>query len=444
MVSGGLALLFLLVAIILIIVLTSTAKMNAFVVLLLVAILYGLFVGMPLSDIISQVRNGFGGTLGYIGIVIVAGTIIGTILEKTGAAISMTNAILKVVGKKNSPLAMSIAGYVVSIPVFCDSGYVILTPLNKALAQKTGRSMAVMAVALSTGLYATHCLVPPTPGPIAAAGILGAELGQVILWGLVVSIPGMIAGYIWAITVAKRFEIEPVLEESYDSLMTKYGKLPNAFLSFMPLLIPIILILLKSLANPKLGIMEEGAFSNFLNFIGDPVTALLIGVFLALLLVKKEDLGAAVNEWMGTGVKNAALILAITGAGGAFGAILKASPMAGFLGDTMSGWNLGIFLPFIIAAALKTAQGSSTVAIITTSSIMAPLMASLGLHPALTVLAIGAGAMTVSHANDSYFWVVSQFSDMKVSVAYRAYTSATLVLGLVSIIVVAILSIFIH
>ncbi len=444
MVSGGLALLFLLVAIALIILLTSTAKMNAFVVLLLVAIFYGLSVGMPLGDIISKVRDGFGGTLGYIGIVIVAGTIIGTILEKTGAAISMTNAILKLVGKKNSPLAMSIAGYVVSIPVFCDSGYVILTPLNKALAEKTGRSMAVMAVALSTGLYATHCLVPPTPGPIAAAGILGAELGQVILWGLVVSIPGMIAGYIWAITVAKRFEITPVLEETYDSLMTKYGKLPPAFLSFLPLLVPIILILLKSLANPKLGIMAEGGFSNFLNFIGDPVTALLIGIFLALLLVKREDLGAAVSDWMGHGVKSAALILAITGAGGAFGAILKASPMAGFLGDTMSGWNLGIFLPFIIAAALKTAQGSSTVAIITTSSIMAPLMAGLGLHPALTVLAIGAGAMTVSHANDSYFWVVSQFSDMKVSVAYRAYTSATLILGLVSIICVSILSIFIH
>jgi len=442
MVSGGLALIFLLVAIALIILLTSTAKMNAFVVLLLVAFFYGLVVGMPLDTIISKIRDGFGGTLGYIGIVIVAGTIIGTILEKTGAAISMTNAILKLVGKKNSPLAMSIAGYVVSIPVFCDSGYVILTPLNKALAQKTGRSMAVMAVALATGLYATHCLVPPTPGPIAAAGILNADLGQVILWGLVVSIPGMIAGYLWAILVAKRWEIVPELEESYDSLMTKYGKLPSGFLSFLPLIVPIVLILLKSLANPKLGIFTEGGFSNFLMFIGDPVTALLIGVFLALLLVKKADLGAAVGDWMGIGVKHAALILAITGAGGSFGAILKASPMGDFLGSTMSGWNLGIFLPFIIAAALKTAQGSSTVAIITTSSIMAPLMAQLGLNPALTVLAIGAGAMTVSHANDSYFWVVSQFSDMKVSVAYRAYTSATLVLGVVSIICVAILSLF--
>ena len=253
----------------------------------------------------------------------------------------------------------------------------------------------------------------------------------------------MIAGYLWAVLFAKRYDIKPQLEESYDSLMEKYGKLPSPFVSFLPLLVPIILILLKSLANPKLNIIPQGGFSNFLLFIGDPVTALLIGVFLSLFLVKKEKLSDAVHGWMADGVKHAALILAITGAGGAFGAILKASPMATFLGENMSGWNLGIFLPFLIAAALKTAQGSSTVAIITTSSIMAPIMGSLGLNPALTVLAIGAGAMTVSHANDSYFWVVSQFSDMDVPVAYRAYTTATLLEGLVSIIMVAILGIFI-
>ncbi len=443
MVSGGLAVIFLLFAVFIIIFLTSKFKVNAFIVLLSVAFLYGLMVGLPLATIIEKIRGGFGGTLGYIGIVIVAGTIIGTILEKTGGAISMTNAILKLVGKKRSPLAMSIAGYVVSVPVFCDSGYVILTPLNKALAEKTGKSMAVMAVALATGLYATHCLVPPTPGPIAAAGILGADLGRVIGLGILVSIPGMIAGYLWAVLFAKRYDIKPQLEESYDSLMEKYGKLPSPFVSFLPLLVPIILILLKSLANPKLNIIPQGGFSNFLLFIGDPVTALLIGVFLSLFLVKKEKLSDAVHGWMADGVKHAALILAITGAGGAFGAILKASPMATFLGENMSGWNLGIFLPFLIAAALKTAQGSSTVAIITTSSIMAPIMGSLGLNPALTVLAIGAGAMTVSHANDSYFWVVSQFSDMDVPVAYRAYTTATLLEGLVSIIMVAILGIFI-
>ncbi len=442
MVSGGLALLFLLVAVALIILMTARYNMNAFVVLITVAFLYGLAIGLPLSDIVTTIRSGFGGTLGYIGIVIIAGTIIGIILEKTGAALSMTQAILKIVGKERSPLAMSIAGYVVSIPVFCDSGYVILTPLNKALSEETGKSMAVMSVALATGLYATHTLVPPTPGPIAAAGTLGADLGAVIGLGLIVSIPAMLAGYFWAIFFAKHYEIKVELEESYGDLIKKYGKLPGALHSFLPLLVPIVLILLKSIGAYPTKPFGDGGFASFISFVGDPVTALMLGIFIALSLVKGESLKTAVSDWMSEGVKNAALILAITGAGGAFGSILKASPMAEFINSNLSTLKLGIFLPFIISAALKTAQGSSTVAIITTASIMAPLLAPLGLNPALTVLAIGAGAMVVSHANDSYFWVVSQFSNMEVSTSYKAYTTATLVEGIVAFLGVAILSVF--
>ncbi len=443
MVSGGTAILILLLAVAIIIFLTAKFKMNAFIVLILVSFFYGILVGMPLADIITAIRNGFGGTLGYIGIVIVAGTIIGTILEKTGAALAMTNSILKLVGKERSPLAMSIAGYIVSIPVFCDSGFVILTPLNKSLAKESGKSMTVMAVALSTGLYVTHCLVPPTPGPIAAAGILNADLGMVIGLGLLAAIPGMIAGYLWAILFAKRYYIEPQVDPVYEELQKQREKLPSAFLSFLPIVIPIILILLKSVASYPTKPFGDGAAKTFFNFIGDPVTALILGVFLALFLVGKSDLGEAVSDWMGEGVKNAALILAITGAGGAFGKILAESPMTTFIGESMSGMSLGIFLPFLIAAAIKTAQGSSTVSIITTASIMSPLIVSLGLNPALTVLAIGSGAMTVSHANDSYFWVVSQFSDMEPDIAYKAYTSSTLVLGLVSIISVFVLSLFV-
>ncbi len=443
MVSGGIALLFLLIAVLLIIFLTARYKMNAFVVLISIAFLYGLAIGLPLKDIVGKIRGGFGGTLGYIGIVIIAGTIIGTILEKTGAALSMTSAILKLVGQKRAPLAMSITGYIVSIPVFCDSGFIILTPLNKALAEETKKSMAVMSVALATGLYATHTLVPPTPGPIAAAGLLKADLGLVIGLGLIVSIPAMIAGYIWAIKFAKRYEITAKIEENYDDLVKKYGKLPGGLHSFLPLIVPILLIFLKSIAAYPTKPFGDGGFAAFLAFIGDPVTALMIGVLIALTLVPKTKMGDAVHDWMGEGVKNAALILAITGAGGAFGSILKASPMAEFINTNMAGLKLGIFLPFIISAALKTAQGSSTVAIITTASIMAPLVGVLGLNPALTVLAIGAGSMVVSHANDSYFWVVSQFSNMEVGTAYKAYTTATLLEGVVAFAGVAVLSIFV-
>tara|TARA_B100000614_G_scaffold261095_1_gene289692 strand:- start:992 stop:2296 length:1305 start_codon:yes stop_codon:yes gene_type:complete len=433
----------LVVAVVVLIFLTARVKLNAFVALILVAFLYGILTGMPLLDIIGHIRGGFGGTLGYIGIVIVAGTIMGTILEKTGAAFSMTNAILRLVGKKRSPLAMSIAGYVVSIPVFCDSGYVILTPLNKALAKETGKSMAVMSVALATGLYATHTMVPPTPGPIAAAGLVGADLGAVIGLGLVVSIPAMIAGYLWATLFAKRYNIEPQLAEDYESVKAKYGELPSAFMSFLPLVVPIVLILLKSIAEFPTQPFGEGGFATFISFIGDPVTALILGVLLSFLLVKKETLAEATSEWTGEGIRNAALILAITGAGGAFGRILQNSPMVEFIENNLATLPLGILLPFIVSAAIKSAQGSSTVAIITTASIMAPLLSGLGLSPALTVISIGAGAMVISHANDSYFWVVSQFSDMDVKTAYKAYTSSTLVEGVAAFAVVIVLSIFI-
>lgn len=443
MVSGIVALLLLVVAVVAIVFLTGKYKVNAFLVLIGVAFAFGLSIGLPALDVVGKIKTGFGGTLTNIGIVIVAGTIMGTILEKTGAALSMTQAILKLVGKNRAPLAMNAAGYVVSIPVFCDSGFVILNPLNKALAKETGTSMAVMAVALATGLYATHTMVPPTPGPIAAAGALSADLGRVILFGLIAAVPASLAGLFWATKFAKRYPIEPDVEESYSDILKKYGKLPSTFLSFLPIVLPIVLILLKSLAEFPSKPFGEGNFQNFIRFIGDPVTALIIGVFASLLLVKKGELGKAVDGWMGQGIKDSAIILVITAAGGSFGAMIAASPIVDFLKGGLTNLSLGIFLPFIIAAALKTAQGSSTVAIITTSTILAPMMASLGLDPALTVVAIGAGAMVVSHANDSYFWVVSQFSGMSVNTAYKAYSSATAVEGVVAALVVAVISLFV-
>jgi len=444
MVSGGLALLFLLIAVILIVYATGRAKINAFVVLIVITFLYGLSIRMPAMDVIKAIKDGFGGTLASIGIVIIAGTIMGYILEKTGAALSMTRAILKIVGKDQAPLAMNIAGYITSIPVFCDSGYVILTPLNKSLSVETNKSMAIMAVALSTGLYATHTMVPPTPGPIAAAGFLNADLGTVIFFGMIAAVPASLAGWFWANYIGKKYDIKPEVEESYSHLIEKYGKLPGTFMSFLPLVLPIMLILLKSIASfPTLPFGAKTSFSYiFINFIGDPVTALMIGVITSLFLVRKEELGTAVNEWMGHGIKDAAIILAITAAGGSFGKVLQGSPMVEFIKTNMSGLHMGIFLPFIISASLKTAQGSSTVAIITTSSILAPLIGTLGLNPALTVVAIGAGSMVVSHANDSYFWVVSQFSNMPVNTAYKIYTTATAIEGSVAFTVCLIISLF--
>lgn len=444
MVSGIISILLLLLSVIVIIVLTGKLKMNAFFVLIGVSFIFGIAIGLPALDVVAGIKNGFGGTLASIGIVIVAGTVMGTILEKTGAALSMTQVILKFVGKSRAPLAMNIAGYIVSIPVFCDSGYVILNPLNQALAKESGISMTVMAVALSTGLYATHTMVPPTPGPIAAASALGADLGRVLLLGLITAIPASLAGLLWATKFAKKYEVESGIHESYSEIVKKFGKLPSVFLSFLPIMLPIVLILLKSVAEFPSKPFGNGNLRLFLSFIGDPVTALIIGVLCSLLLVQKGELKKAVSGWMGEGIKASALILVITGAGGAFGQIIKASPITEFIKTNMAGMRLGIFLPFIISAALKTAQGSSTVAIVTTAGIMAPLLRTLGLDPALTTIAIGAGSMVVSHANDSYFWVVSQFSGMPVNTAYKVYTSATAVEGVVAFVVVLILSLFVH
>ena len=440
MVSGAMALVYLVLAVAIIIVLTGKYKINAFLVLIGIAFAYGLAIGLPAAKVVGDIKTGFGGTLTSIGIVIVAGTILGTVLEKTGAALAMTQAILKLVGKTRAPLAMNIAGYVVSIPVFCDSGYVILNPLNKALAKETGTSMSVMAVALATGLYATHTMVPPTPGPIAAAGALSADLGRVILLGLIAAVPASLAGLLWATKVARKYEISPESHESYSEIVKKYGKLPSTFLSFFPIILPIVLILLKSVAEFPTKPFGAAGLQKLISFIGDPVTALMIGVLVSLFLVRKGELKEAVDGWMGQGIKDSAIILVITAAGGSFGAIIKASPIVDFIKTNMAGMNLGILLPFIISAALKTAQGSSTVAIVTTASIMAPLLQTLGLDPALTVIAIGAGSMVVSHANDSYFWVVSQFSGMPVTTAYKAYSSATAVEGIVAFCMVAIMS----
>ena len=444
MVPGPILLIMLAISIGLIMLLAGKYRVHAFLVLLAAAYFIGVFSGLGIAKTVDAIAAGFGGTLKAIGIVIAAGTIIGYILEKTGGAVSMAEAVLKVVGKRRVPHAMSIIGYIVSIPVFCDSGFVILSPLNKALSKRAGISLAVTAIALSTGLYATHTLVPPTPGPIAAAANLNADLGLVILLGLIVSIPAALAGLYYAIKVGSKIHIEPDIEESYEDLIRKYGRLPPARWAFAPLIIPILLIVLKSIADFPTHPFGTGVVKEFFDFIGHPITALLIGVLLSFKLVGKLDERVyGPSGWVAEGLKNAAIIILITGAGGSFGYVLRETGIGNYIGAALSPYHLGLFLPFIIAALIKTAQGSSTVAIITTSALLAPLLPSLGLDSlygrVLTVLAIGAGSMVVSHANDSYFWVVTRFSNMDVTQGYRLQTMATLIEGIVAIIVILIL-----
>ncbi|CAM3192323.1 GntP family permease [Filibacter tadaridae] len=436
------------IGVLLIVLLTAVFKVHPFLSLLAGAFFVGIASGMPLLSVVESVNDGFGGLMKGIGLVIVAGTIIGVILEKSGAAFRMAEVVLRVIGEKRPQLAMSIIGYIVSIPVFCDSGFIILTSLKKALAKRAKVTIASMAVALATGLYATHTLVPPTPGPIAAAGNIGAEgfLGTIILIGLIVAIPAVVVGYIWAVKVGSKIEVPEDLTDdglNYEEIIKSFGKMPSTFKAFFPIVLPIVLIGLGSIAD---FVGDDTGFYTLLSFLGKPTVALLLGVMASFLLLPKMN-EETLTGWIGEGVKEAAPILLITGAGGAFGKVISNSGVADLIAkmnfDALAGGALFLLVPFVIAAALKTAQGSSTAALVIASTLVAPLLPVMGIEGAiplaLVVMAIGAGAMTVSHVNDSFFWVITEFSGMKVTDAYRAQTMATLLMGVTTIVVTMLL-----
>ncbi|MEZ4808815.1 MAG: GntP family permease [Allomuricauda sp.] len=418
-----------------IIIATVTFKMHPIFSLTLAAVASGFLLGLSPKDIMVTIGEGFGKTLSGIGLVIAFGTVIGIYLEKTGGTQVLANSILKLIGLKRSPLAINLAGYVISIPVFCDSGFIILSSLNKAISQRTGIPVLVFAISLATGLYAAHVFVPPTPGPLAAAAILDADLGLVLLLGLAVSIPVALTGYFWARIIGKSLsEEKKEVEQSIETDNTPSHI--TSFQAFLPLLAPICLIALKSIANYPTHPFGEGIMFHFFDFLGEPIIALLIGVFFAFLLGRKTP-AKEKEGWVAEAFKQAGSIVLITGAGGAFGAILRTMDIASIIDLESSSGTGGLLIAFVIAAVLKTAQGSSTVAIITTSAIIAPLLGTFGLlsimDKALAVLAVGAGAMTVSHINDSYFWVVSQFSNINVKTALKGHTMATFFQGLMGL-----------
>ncbi len=425
---------------------TARLKLNPFITLLLAAFVAAFAYGLPLRDIETIIRGGFGNIMGNIGLVIVLGTVIGVILERSGAAITMAQSIIRVFGQRFPTLTMSSVGFLVAIPVFCDSGFVILNSLKRSVTRTLKASPVAMTVALSTGLFATHTLVPPTPGPIAAAGNLGLgdNLGLVILMGLGFALVAALTGLGWARFSARlpSAELEEAddLESGEQTSGALQRDLPGAGAAFAPIFVPILLICLGSVANYPGAPLGQGVLFEALNFLGKPMNALMVGLGCAVLLLRGANRVARFSDYIGQGLVIAAPILLVTGAGGAFGAVLAATPLGEFLGSSLSGLGIGVLMPFVVAAALKTAQGSSTVAMVTASALVAPLLPQIGLDSdmgrALTVMAVGAGAMTVSHANDSYFWVVAQFSRMDVATAYRAHTAATLAMGIVTIIAV--------
>mgnify|MGYP001818780143 FL=1 len=429
------SILLLLISVVIIVLLTAKLNVHPFLALLGAALFFGLLSGMELDMVVKSINDGFGITLGKIGVVIVLGVIIGAFLEHSGGAFKLAEIILRLIGKNRVHEAMGLVGFVVSIPVFADSGFIILNPLNKSLSKRAGLSIVGTATALILGLMITHVLVPPTPGPIAAAGIIGADVGLVMLIGLVIGVLSLIVAVIYCKKMGSKHYIDPNPDISEDEIQEKIKQAPGAFKSFLPILIPILLIVGKSLVEFNLTEGQaETAWVKFITFVGSPVIALIIGMLFAFLLPRKWDKTIlSTTGWVGRALTDASNIILITGAGGIFGTILQNSGIATTLADTLSTANLGIWLPFMLCAAIKTAQGSSTVALITTASIMAPLLISMGfateVDKALVVAAIGAGAMVVSHANDSGFWILTQFSGIDVKTGYRVYTLGTFVVG---------------
>lgn len=439
---------FIFVLSILFIVISGTRfKVHPFLGLLGGAFLFGILSGMSPEIIIESINAGFGGTIGNIGIIIIAGIIIGAFLENSGGAQALADFVIRIIGKKRVHTAMGLIGYIVSIPVFADSGFVILSSLNRALTKKAKLSLAGTAIALSLGLTASHTLVPPTPGPIAAAGIIGADLGTVIILGLCTSIFGLTISILFSKKIGKKVIISPDSDVKMENETQQNKYQPPVLKAFLPMIVPIVLIVLRSFAEYPTLPFGDGQARAIIGFVGHPVTALFIGVFISFFLPEKFDRNMlSTDGWVGNALKSAAIIILITGAGGAFGKVLQNSDLPLLLGENIKEAGFGLWLPFLIAAAIKTAQGSSTVAIITAASIVAPLLNVMGLDSgisrAMAVIAIGSGAAVVSHANDSFFWVVTQMSGMSIKQGYRTHSLGTIVLGFSSMLFLAFLNLF--
>jgi len=394
-----------------VVVLTRYLKLHAFLSLLIAAFICGLITGQSISNIISLMQEGFGLLIRHIGFLIAFGSVLGMMLEKTGGMEAMSRKIVHWFGTKRSTLALSFTGIIVGIPVFCDSGFIILSRLVPSIAAQTSVLPAELSLALASGLYTTHTLVPPTPGPLTAAVNLGLgnDISVMMIIGIVASIPVGLVAYFFSKNLSKGITTTTKHEvtETRDV---------NTWLAFLPLILPIVLI--------AVGL--------------NPIVSIFIGVVLTFFLIKKKD---PWPSWVSEALKDAGIIVLIVGAGGAFGLVIKSSGLDSVLKDYVSGSSsqgvVFLLIAFVIAATLKTAQGSTTTSMIITSGLLVPLTVSAGFDTtselSALVIAIGGGAMVVSHANDAYFWVVSQFGGIEPKDALRSYTLITALQGVTAL-----------
>lgn len=422
-VSGNQMIFGLVIGIFLLIVLIMKTKIHAFPALIIAAATTGLIGGMPPESVIGSISSGFGGTLGSIGIIIGFGVMMGELFEASGAAERMARTFIKALGKDREEWALAITGFIVSIPIFCDSGFVILSPLVKAISRKTKKSVVSLGIALALGLVVTHSLVPPTPGPVGVAGIFGVSVGSIILWGIVLAIPMTVAGTLYGKWLGKRIYQLPS-EDGEGWIRPKYEKsnsnfqhdkddreLPSMFMAFAPIIVPVILILLSTVTT---ALKLEGAGIGVIKFLGAPVIAVGIGLLVAIYGLTSKNSREETLEKMEQGIKSAGIIILVTGGGGALGTVLRDSGAGNHIANIIASTNIPpILLPFIVASLVRLIQGSGTVAMITAASITAPIILTLDVNPAFAALAACIGSLVFSYFNDSYYWVVNRMLGIK-------------------------------
>lgn len=409
-------------------------RLNPFLALLITSIITGFLVGMPIGDISSTLSSGFGSTLASIGIVIGLGIIFGNILSEAGATNSIASGLLKATGNKNAALAVNMAGFLISIPVFMDAAFVIMMPIVKYVAKETKRSLMTFVCALGVGTIVGHAMVIPTPGPLAVAANMDAEVAPFILYSLIAGFAAILLGG-WL--YGKTFNKLPGYEGDGGTVDNSGKEGPSFGSSMFSLLFPILLILVS---NIMLALLPEGStVHGIVTFIGDKNIALLLGVLVAYAMLRghlEKDFSTVIVE----AADSAGLIILITGAGGAFGSIINASGIGSYLVETMSDLSIpAVVLGFVLSALLRVSQGSTTVAIVTTSSILGPAISATTASPVLVGLAICAGGIGLSLPNDSGFWILSRFSGITVQDTLKCWTVGGTIASLVAFAVVLIL-----
>lgn len=407
--------------IIVLIFLSLKTKVHTFIALIIASIITGLVGGLPVVSVMKSITEGFGNTLRSTGIIIGLGVMMGIILEESGAAEQLAFTIIKKIGKNKEEWALGLTGYLVSIPVFADSALVILTPIAKALSKLTKKSVVGLGLALAFGLQLTHVFVPPTPGPLTVAGILGVDVGVMILSGILFTLPVYVIGILYCKWVGKKlylvtsddpnkeFDRKEFREEYLQSIenienLHKEKNLPSVNLSFAPIVIPLILILIQTVS--KFMGLKEGLAFEVISFIGHPIIALIIGTLISIYGLGNKMSRKEVNDAMSRAVQSTGMIMLITGAGGSLGKVVSDSGIGVALGELVIKIGIpGLLIPFVIAALMRIALGSATVALTTAATLTAPLLGQIGVNPVLVAMSTCAGGVAFSYFNDSGFWV---------------------------------------